>query len=236
MPNARSVNIAVLGSTGSIGASTLDVVAASQGRLTAAVLAARCRTDVLLQQAQRFRPRQIVVTDAEAAGRQDWSALPKETELLVGEDHLAQVVARPEIHTVVAAIVGAAGLQSTWAALEAGKRVALANKETLVMAGPLVMQLAAHTGSKSCRSTANTVPYFNACTPAQREEVKRIVLTASGGPFRNSFPRPIGPRHRRTGTRASHLGHGPENHDRLGHDDEQGPGDCRSPLAVRFAA
>ena len=121
MPNARSVNIAVLGSTGSIGASTLEVVAASQGKLKVAVLAARCRTDVLLEQARRFRPPQIVVTDAEAANRQDWSALPKETELLVGEEHLAKVVAHAEIQTVVAAIVGAAGLQSTWAALEAGK-------------------------------------------------------------------------------------------------------------------
>jgi 1-deoxy-D-xylulose-5-phosphate reductoisomerase len=188
MPNARSVNIAVLGSTGSIGASTLDVVAASQGRLTTAVLAARCRTDVLLQQAQQFRPKQIVVTDAEAAGRQDWSALPKETELLIGEEYLSKVVARPEIHTVVAAIVGAAGLQSTWAALEAGKRVALANKETLVMAGPLVMQLAAHTGSEILPVDSEHSAVFQCLQAGQREEVKRIVLTASGGPFRNYSP------------------------------------------------
>jgi 1-deoxy-D-xylulose-5-phosphate reductoisomerase len=188
MPNARSVNIAVLGSTGSIGASTLDVVAASQGSLTAAVLAARCRTDILLEQAQRFRPRQIAVTDAEAAGRQDWSALPKETELLVGEEHLSRVVARPEVHTVVAAIVGAAGLQSTWAALEAGKRVALANKETLVMAGPLVMQLAAHTGSEILPVDSEHSAVFQCLQAGRREEVKRIVLTASGGPFRNYSP------------------------------------------------
>ena len=188
MPNARSVNIAVLGSTGSIGASTLDVVAASQGKLTAAVLAARCRTDILLEQAQRFRPRQIVVTDAEAASRQDWSTLPKETELLIGEEYLSKVVARPEIHTVVAAIVGAAGLQSTWAALEAGKRVALANKETLVMAGPLVMQLAAHTGSEILPVDSEHSAVFQCLHAGEREEVKRIVLTASGGPFRNYSP------------------------------------------------
>jgi 1-deoxy-D-xylulose-5-phosphate reductoisomerase len=188
MPNARPVNIAVLGSTGSIGGSTLDVVAASQGRLKVAVITARCRTDILLTQAQRFQPRQIVVTDPDAASRQDWSALPKETELLVGEEHLAQVVARSEIQTVVAAIVGSAGLRSTWAALEAGKRVALANKETLVMAGPLVMQLAAHTGTEILPVDSEHSAVFQCLQAGQRDEVKRIILTASGGPFRNYLP------------------------------------------------
>jgi len=150
-----------------------------------AALAARCRTDILLTQAQRFRPRQIVVTDTDAASRQDWSALPQETELLVGEDSLAKVVARADVQTVVAAIVGSAGLRSTWAALEAGKRVALANKETLVMAGSLVMQLAAHTGSEILPVDSEHSAVFQCLQAGQRDEVKRIILTASGGPFRN---------------------------------------------------
>ncbi len=185
-PSAK--NIAVLGSTGSIGASTLDVVTASNGKLRAAALAARNSTQVLLKQAQQFRPRWVVVTDAEAAQRQDWSTLPSGTELLIGPDALSKIVAAPEIDTVVAAIVGAAGLQSTWAALEAGKKVALANKETLVMAGPLVMALAARTGAEILPIDSEHSAVFQCLQAGQRGAVRRIILTASGGPFRNFTP------------------------------------------------
>ncbi len=115
-------NIAVLGSTGSIGTSTLDVIAVSQGRLTVAALAARNSTGTLLEQAKKTRPRWVVVTDAEAAQRQDWSSLPSGTELLVGPDALTKIVAAPEIDAVVAAIVGAAGLQSTWGCARSGQK------------------------------------------------------------------------------------------------------------------
>ncbi|HTQ37845.1 MAG TPA: 1-deoxy-D-xylulose-5-phosphate reductoisomerase [Pirellulales bacterium] len=181
-------SIAVLGSTGSIGASTLEVVAASGGQLQALALAARNSTQQLLEQAQRFRPRWIVATDAEAAQRQDWSALPRETQLLVGPEALLEVVAAPEIELVVAAIVGAAGLQSTWAALEAGKKVALANKETLVMAGPLVMALAARTGAQILPVDSEHSAVFQCLQAGKRAAVKRVILTASGGPFRNFTP------------------------------------------------
>ncbi len=178
-------NVAVLGSTGSIGASTLEVVHASGGSLRAVALAARNSTQSLLEQARRFLPRWIVVTDAEAAQRQDWSGLPKGTELLIGPEKLAQVATAAEVDTVVAAIVGAAGLQSTWAAVEAGKTVALANKETLVMAGPLVMELAAHSGAQILPVDSEHSAVFQCLQAGRRDEVKRIVLTASGGPFRN---------------------------------------------------
>src|SRR5262245_14993203 len=141
-------NVAVLGSTGSIGTSALEVIAASQGQLCASALAACTSTEALLEQAQQFRPRWVVVSDADASSRQDWSGLPRETQLPAGADALRSVVAAPEIDIVLTAIVGAAALESTWAALEAGKTIALANKETLVMAGPLVMELAARTGTK----------------------------------------------------------------------------------------
>ncbi len=99
-----------------------------------------------------------------------------------------KIVAAPEIDTVVAAIVGAAGLQSTWAALEAGKKVALANKETLVMAGPLVMALAARTGAEILPIDSEHSAVFQCLQSGHRGEVRRIILTASGGPFRNFTP------------------------------------------------
>jgi len=141
-----SKQIAVLGSTGSIGTSALEVIGASQGRLRAVALSAHLRLEELVLQAQQHRPHWVIATDEQAAARFDWSALPAEAELLVGASALNQVVAREEIDIVLAAIVGSAGLESTWAALEQGKTVALANKETLVTAGPLVTKLAAECG------------------------------------------------------------------------------------------
>ncbi len=180
-----SKNIAVLGSTGSIGANTLEVVAASDGRYCAVALAARSNTQMLLEQAQKFLPKWIVVTDVDAAQRQDWSQLPAETELLIGDAGLSRIASETEVDTVVAAIVGAVGLNSTWAAIEAGKRIALANKETLVMAGSLVMRRAEETGAKILPVDSEHSAVFQCLQNGRIDEVKRIVLTASGGPFRN---------------------------------------------------
>jgi len=130
-----TTQVAVLGSTGSIGRNTLEVIAASEGRLRATALSAFGNTELLLQQACEFRPRWVVAADAEAAKRVDWSQLPPECELLIGPEAIPRIAGAPEIDVVVTAIVGSAGLHGTWAALEAGKKVALANKETLVMAG-----------------------------------------------------------------------------------------------------
>ncbi|NDH95344.1 MAG: 1-deoxy-D-xylulose-5-phosphate reductoisomerase, partial [Planctomycetia bacterium] len=142
-PADRPRRVAVLGSTGSIGRSTLEVIAASEGRFTASLLCGHRSVGPLLEQAAACRPRWLVVTDPTAAASIGPAALPPGTELVVGAERLAELVAAPEIDQVVSAIVGAAGLASTWAAVAAGKPVALANKETLVMAGPLVMRLAA---------------------------------------------------------------------------------------------
>ena len=174
----------MLGSTGSIGTSAAAVIRASQGRLQAIGLSAHRSTEALLEQAQALHPQWIVVTDAQASARQDWSALPSDTELLVGQDALEEAVRRPEVDTVLAGIVGAAGLQSTWAALDAGKTVALANKETLVMAGPLAMQLATERGARLLPVDSEHSAVFQALEAGRRQDLQRIILTASGGPFR----------------------------------------------------
>jgi 1-deoxy-D-xylulose-5-phosphate reductoisomerase len=125
------------------------------------------------------------VVDPEAAAGIDAADLPAGTSLAVGPDALDELVAAPEVDRVVSAIVGAAGLRSTWAALEAGKTVALANKETLVMAGPLVMRLAERTGGRILPVDSEHSAIHQALRSGTANEVRRIVLTASGGPFRS---------------------------------------------------
>lgn len=178
-------NVAVLGSTGSIGRSTLEVIAHSGGRLRAVALSAHTSTQQLLRQAREIRPRWVVISDDSAAAGVADSDLPPGTELFSGQSGLCRIAQAPEVDVVVAAIVGSAGLQGTWAALEAGKTVALANKETLVVAGPLAMRLAAETGATILPVDSEHSAVFQALAAGERKEVRRIILTASGGPFRN---------------------------------------------------
>ncbi len=184
----RTTNVAVLGSTGSIGRSTLEVIAASNGSLRAVALSAYANTELLLEQARSVGPRAIAVTDPAAAERQDWTTLPKDTELLVGVEGVLRLVADQDVDIVVSAIVGSAGLRSTWAALEAGKTVALANKESLVVGGPLMTQLARQKNAKIIPVDSEHSAVFQALQSGRREEVRRVVLTASGGPFRTLSP------------------------------------------------
>ncbi len=178
-------NVAVLGSTGSIGRNTLEVIAAAEGKLTAAALSAHSQLDLLLDQALQFQPRWVAVTDAEAAAGFDFRGLPAGCELVVGADGPSHIAADPDVDVVVAAMVGTAGLHSTWAAVEAGKTVALANKETLVMAGPLVMQRARQSGATILPVDSEHSAVFQALQAGRTSEVRRVVLTASGGPFRH---------------------------------------------------
>lgn len=181
----RVTQVAVLGSTGSIGRSTLEVIAASGGKLRAVALSAHSSTPLLLEQARTLKPRRIVVTNPAAAAAADWSGLPKETEILVGPNAVTTAVADPEIDIVVSAIVGSAGLQGTWAALEAGKTVALANKESLVVGGQLVTQLAKEKHAMILPVDSEHCAVFQALQAGRRTEVRRVILTASGGAFRN---------------------------------------------------
>jgi 1-deoxy-D-xylulose-5-phosphate reductoisomerase len=185
---SRPTNVAVLGSTGSIGRSTVEIIAASGGDLKAVALAASTNCRVLLEQAQRLRPRTLAVADATAAAEADWSKLPEETRWITGPEALEQLATDSSVDVVVAAIVGSAGLRSTWAALAAGKTVALANKETLVMAGPLVMRLAAESGAEIIPVDSEHSAIFQALRAGERSEVQRVILTASGGPFLRYTP------------------------------------------------
>lgn len=182
--NRPARNIAILGSTGSIGRNTVDVVSASEGGLKVLGLTAHRNCSLLLEQARQLRPRWVVATDRQAASEFDWSDLPPETELLIGGDAVPRIVASDDLDVVVAAIVGSAGLDGALAALEAGKTLALANKETLVMAGPLVMRLAAERGARILPVDSEHSAVFQALQAGRIREVRRLILTASGGPFR----------------------------------------------------
>jgi 1-deoxy-D-xylulose-5-phosphate reductoisomerase len=175
--------VVVLGSTGSIGTNCLDVIAHLSDRLQVLGLSAHARWDMLRQQAQRCKPRWVTLTDRSCAADADLTGLDG-TRVLFGEEGIATMVCDPDVDVVVTAIVGAAGLTGTWAALEAGKTVAVANKETLVMAGPLVMDLAARRGARVLPVDSEHSAIFQAMAAGRPEEVERVVLTASGGPFR----------------------------------------------------
>lgn len=181
----RATRVAVLGSTGSIGKSTLEVIAASEGTLRAVALSAHASLQELDQQARKLRPRWVVATDKAAAAKHAWPTMGEGVELLVGPEGLETAVTQPEVDIVVSAIVGSAGLRGTWAALEAGKTVALANKEALVVAGPLVTDLAKRRSAPLLPVDSEHSAVFQALQAGRRSELRRIVLTASGGPFRN---------------------------------------------------
>lgn len=176
--------IAVLGSTGSIGTSCLEVARNLKDRLGVAALTAHGRWEILAQQTRQFHPRWAVLCDERLRDVVDRSQFSPETELLFGAEAVERLAGRPEIDVVVSAIVGAAGLRGTWAALEAGKRVAIANKETFVVAGPLVMDLARRTGASVVPVDSEHSAVFQAMQSGRPNEVRRIILTASGGPFR----------------------------------------------------
>lgn len=183
--NLRPTNVAILGATGNIGRSTLEVTAASHGQLRPVALTAHRQLQELAELSQIHNPRWLVASDREESRTFDWSVLPENTELLIGESGLERVVTDSDVDVVVAAIVGSAGLRGTWAALEAGKRVALANKETLVMAGPLVTKLCQRHGGQLLPVDSEHSAIFQALATGNKSEVKRIILTASGGPFLN---------------------------------------------------
>ncbi|MBD9479783.1 1-deoxy-D-xylulose-5-phosphate reductoisomerase [Pseudoxanthomonas sp. PXM02] len=180
-------NVAILGATGSIGASALDVIARHPERYRASVLAAGCNVDALLALCIVHRPDHAVIADEtlHARLRDGLSEAGLSTEAHAGMRALDALVADAGCDTVVAAIVGAAGLSSTLAAARAGKRLLLANKESLVLAGELVTAAADAAGAEIIPIDSEHNAIFQCLRSRQAQrDVSRIVLTASGGPFR----------------------------------------------------
>ncbi|WGV19029.1 1-deoxy-D-xylulose-5-phosphate reductoisomerase [Pseudomonas putida] len=190
---SRPQRITVLGATGSIGLSTLDVIARHPDRYQVFALSGYSRIDELLALCVRHRPAFAVVPGAEAAMRlrESLVAAGCATEVLEGEAGLCQVASAPEVDAVMAAIVGAAGLRPTLAAVEAGKKVLLANKEALVMSGALFMDAVRRSGAVLLPIDSEHNAIFQ-CMPGDYARglsavgVRRILLTASGGPFRET--------------------------------------------------
>ena len=178
--------IAVLGSTGSIGTSCLEVIAAHPSEMTLVGVSANRSWELLGRQSTTFAPRYAVLCDESLSGQVDTSAFGGRTELLFGDEGIQRLVTDDQTDVVVTGIVGAAGLRGTWAALESGKRVAVANKETLVVAGPLVMELAERRGAEVIPVDSEHSAVFQAMQAGHSREIRRIVLTSSGGPFRGS--------------------------------------------------
>ncbi|CAN5188659.1 1-deoxy-D-xylulose-5-phosphate reductoisomerase [soil metagenome] len=174
----------MLGATGSIGKSCLDVARMLRDRIEIVGMSAHGSWRQLFDLAHEFKPRWLVITCPKAQAELVQSQLPPQTRLLHGEDAIAQMVSQPDVDVVLTAIVGAAVLDGTWAAVEAGKTIALANKETLVMAGPLVMDLARKRQVELLPVDSEHSAIFQAMLGGRRDEVERVVLTASGGPFR----------------------------------------------------
>ncbi|MBU8975038.1 1-deoxy-D-xylulose-5-phosphate reductoisomerase [Lysobacter sp. MMG2] len=180
-------SVAVLGATGSIGTSALDVIARHPDRLRASVLAAGSNASALVELCRRHRPDHAVIADegAFAALRDGLREAGLPTQPHCGDETLQQLVAGDACDTVVAAIVGAAGLPSTLAAARAGKRLLLANKESLVLAGELLMQDAQAGGATIVPIDSEHNAIFQCLPDAHAHAgLKRILLTASGGPFR----------------------------------------------------
>lgn len=184
--------VTVLGATGSIGQSTLDVLARHPQDYQVFALTGFSRLELLQRQCLQHRPRYAVVPDEAAASalREALRAAGLATEVLSGEQGLCAVASHPDCAIVMAAIVGAAGLTPTLAAVEAGKRVLLANKEALVMSGALFMQAVERSGAELLPIDSEHNAIFQ-CMPGdyarglQRVGVRRVLLTASGGPFRD---------------------------------------------------
>ncbi|MFK7794432.1 MAG: 1-deoxy-D-xylulose-5-phosphate reductoisomerase [Gammaproteobacteria bacterium] len=187
--NNQSKGIAILGSTGSVGRSTLDVIERNSDKFHVVALGARRSIDELIEQSKKFSPEYVVLTDVTAASefRQKASQLDSPPELIVGSEGLITIASLPEVDCVMAAIVGAAGLLSTLAAAKAGKTLLLANKEALVMSGDILILLAEqnHATLLPIDSEHNAVFQCmqNLANMQVKAGVKQVTITASGGPF-----------------------------------------------------
>ena len=177
-------HIAVLGSTGSIGTQTLDVVRKHPEMMDVVALACGSRIDLVEKQAREFSPEIVVVYDEKAASDLAVRLADTKIKVLGGMDGLIEMCRIPSADVVVTAIVGMIGIRPTIAAIEAGKDIALANKETCVCAGHIILPLAAEKGVKILPVDSEHSAIFQALQGRAESAIRRILLTASGGPFR----------------------------------------------------
>jgi 1-deoxy-D-xylulose-5-phosphate reductoisomerase len=175
--------LAVLGSTGSIGVNTLDIVRRFPGRFQIVSLSAGRNIRLLKEQILEFRPRLVSVLDGEACEALRGDLSRSGVTLVEGAKGLVEAATHPEADLVVSALVGAAGLLPTLSAIQAGKAVALANKETLVMAGKIVMEEARRHSTRILPIDSEHSAIFQALLGHREKDVRRLILTASGGPF-----------------------------------------------------
>jgi 1-deoxy-D-xylulose-5-phosphate reductoisomerase len=177
--------LAILGSTGSIGVNTLDIVRQFPERFQVISLSAGLNTGLLRQQILQFRPKVVSVLNRELAEALKRDLSSESPEIVDGIEGLIKVATHPEVDQVVSAIVGAVGLIPTLSAIKTGKSVALANKESLVMAGKIVMEEARRSGVQILPIDSEHSAIFQSLLGHRKETIQRLILTASGGPFLN---------------------------------------------------
>lgn len=177
--------LTILGSTGSIGTSTLDIVRQFPERFQVLALSCQNRVQQLLEQIHEFRPKVVCVGSEKKAQWLREQFPSDQLEILSGESGLVEIASKIEVDLVVAGIVGSAGLRSTYAAIESGRNIVLANKETMILAGELIMAKSMETGSIIFPADSEHNAIFQSLVGHQRSDIEKIILTASGGPFRD---------------------------------------------------
>ena len=220
LSSERVTHLTLLGSTGSIGTSTLDVVRRWPDRFGIYALVAGRNVELLARQIAEFRPKVAVVADESALAKLR-SALQAQNipipELAAGPRARVDAATAPEAGFVMSAIVGVDGLEATYEAVRRGKRVGLANKEVLVAGGELVMQARRKSGAELIPVDSEHNGAHQCLRAGLREEVSKLILTASGGPFRETSRRTIGRCDSGAGFESSHLEDGEADHDRFSH-------------------
>ncbi|MDO4511979.1 MAG: 1-deoxy-D-xylulose-5-phosphate reductoisomerase [Bacteroidales bacterium] len=177
-------NIAIMGSTGSIGCQTLDIVSEYPDLFRAWVLVANNSADLLIEQALKYMPHTVVIANEAHYEKVKAALSGTGIEVLAGDKAVAECVTAPEIDTVVTAMVGYSGLAPTIQAIGAGKKIALANKETLVVAGELITRLLADSPSVLYPVDSEHGAFYQCLVGERHEDINKLILTASGGPFR----------------------------------------------------
>ena len=177
-------NIAVLGSTGSIGTQTLDIIAENPSLFRASVLTAARQWELLASQARRFRPSMVVIADPAFLPQLKEALKDLDIRVEAGAEAIAEAAALPEVDMVITAMVGYSGLLPTISAINAGKTIGLANKETLVVAGEVITRLLRNSASRIIPVDSEHSAIFQCLVGEEMNPIEKIILTASGGPFR----------------------------------------------------